>query len=142
MRTLFDVNVLIALFDPAHIHHERAHAWWERNRAGGWASCPITQNGFVRVLPQPGCPNAVTASEAMRLLRSAVASQDHAFRADDISLLDQQAFDDSRILGPKQLTDIYLLALSLRNAGRFATFAKAVRRSAVRGAAIERIVVI
>ena len=59
MRVLFDVNVLIALFDPGHVHHDRAHVWWEQNRASGWASCPLTQNGFVRVMSQPGYPNSV-----------------------------------------------------------------------------------
>jgi predicted nucleic acid-binding protein len=50
VRALFDVNVLIALFDPAHVHHESAHAWWKANQSSGWATCPLTENGFVRVL--------------------------------------------------------------------------------------------
>jgi uncharacterized protein len=142
VRTLFDVNVLIALFDPGHVHHERAHEWWALNQQGGWASCPITQNGFVRVLSQPRYPNAVTTLEAMRLLQSATMREGHAFWPDDISLLDGKIFDDTRILGPKRLTDVYLLALAVINHGRFATFDGAIPLPAVRGAELGRIVVI
>jgi predicted nucleic acid-binding protein len=59
-RALFDVNLLIALFDEQHVHHVRAQAWWAATRAGGWASCPVTENGFVRVISQPNYPNPLS----------------------------------------------------------------------------------
>ena len=68
MRALFDVNVLIARFDPAHVHHERAHRWWKLNKTSGWASCPLTENGFVRILSQPKYPNTIPTRDALRRL--------------------------------------------------------------------------
>ena len=142
MRALLDVNVLIALVDPAHIHYERAHAWWATNRSPGWASCPITQNGFARILSQPSYPGARSTADAMRLLELFAAQTNHAFWGDDISLLDRQRFNDSHILGPKQLTDIYLLGVAVKNGGRLATFDRAIPRSAVTGAEPRNLVVI
>ena len=88
MRALFDVNVLIALFQPDHVHHQRAHTWWEKNQNSGWASCPITENGFVRILSQPKYPMPQTVPSAIKLLNLAKASTDHAFWPDTVSLLD------------------------------------------------------
>jgi toxin-antitoxin system PIN domain toxin len=142
MRTLFDVNVLIALLDPAHIHHRQAHEWWMANSDGGWATCPFTEHGFVRIVSQRSYPEAITTSEAMRLLRASAAKGDHAFWGDDISVLDQQRFVADRIVGPKQLTDIYLLGVAVKNGGRLATFDRAIPRSAVTGAEPRNLVVI
>jgi toxin-antitoxin system PIN domain toxin len=142
MRAVLDVNVLIALFDPVHVHSHRAHEWWAANRSAGWASCPITQNGFVRILSQPSYPGARSTAEAMRLLELFAAQGDHAFWGDDISLLDQQRFNWNHILGPKQLTDIYVLGVAVKNGGRLATFDRAIPRSAVTGAEPRNLVVI
>jgi uncharacterized protein len=142
MRSLFDVNVLIALFDPLHIHHRQVHEWWTANGASGWATCPLTENGFVRILSQANYPRAVPTVDAMRRLRSSTAQSNHAFWGDDISLLDQQRFNSSHILGPKPLTDIYLLGVALKNGGRLATFDRAIPRSAVTGAEPRNLVVI
>lgn len=134
MRALFDVNVLIALFDPAHVHHERAHAWWKRNKAAGWASCPLTENGFVRILSQPKYPNAIPVNEAIQRLSRAIGGGGHAFWADDVSLTDENVFHREHMLGPKQITDLYLLALAIRNTGRLVTFDGGIPLSAVEGA--------
>jgi len=142
MRALLDVNVLIALIDPVHIHSRRAHEWWTVNRSEGWASCPITENGLVRILSQPAYPGARSPAEAMRLLQLFAEQGNHAFWGDDISLLDRQRFDRTHILGPKQLTDIYLLGVAVKNGGRFATFDRAIPRSAVTGAEPRNLVVI
>jgi toxin-antitoxin system PIN domain toxin len=142
MRTLFDVNVLIALLDPVHIHHRQAHEWWTANSASGWATCPFTENGFLRIVSQRSYPEAITTSEAMRLLRSSAGKGDHAFWGDDISLLDRQRFDSSHILGPKQLTDIYLLGVAVKNGGRLATFDRVIPPNAVIGAEPRNLVVI
>jgi toxin-antitoxin system PIN domain toxin len=142
MRSLLDVNVLIAMIDPLHVHHRQAHAWWTENEAGGWATCPLTENGFVRILSQASYPRSVPVGDAMRRLRNAAAQSNHAFWGDDISLLDAQRFNGSQILGAKQLTDIYLLGVAVKNGGRFATFDRAVPRNAVTGAEPRNLVVI
>ena len=142
MRVLFDVNVLIALFDPRHIHHHRAHTWWEHNRASGWASCPLTQNGFVRVLSQPGYPNSVATPAAIRILGKAVRTPDHAFWPDDLSITSGNQFRSERMLGPKQVTDLYLLSLAVQRDGRLATFDRTVPLSAVVGATSKHLAIL
>ena len=142
MRILFDVNLLVALLDEDHVHHGRAHEWWSTNREAGWASCPLTQNGCIRVISQPSYPNPVSVAFAHDFLSQQIAATDHAFWADDISLLDVHLFDRSRILGPRQLTDVYLLALAVRNGGRLATFDGSVPLNAVRGAEARRLAIL
>jgi uncharacterized protein len=142
VRALLDLNVLIVLIDEEHVHYRRAQQWWVANRTGGWASCPLTQNGFVRVLSQPGYSNPVPVAAAMDLLHRAASGRDHEFWADDISLLDLGHFDQTSIVGTKRLTDIYLLALAVKNAGRLATFDRAIPINAVRGAKRDHLVVI
>jgi toxin-antitoxin system PIN domain toxin len=142
MRALLDVNVLVALMDKDHIHHGAARAWWRADRDQGWASCPLTQNGFVRISCQADYPNRPTAAEAVDQLRRQLAEPSHEFWSDDISIADDGLFDRSRILGPRQLTDIYLLALAVRRGGRFVTFDRGVPLRAVRGAEAKHLVVI
>jgi hypothetical protein len=142
VRTLFDVNVLIALFDPDHVHHDRAHAWWKRHRDEGWASCPLTENGFVRIISQPAYPSPVTTARAIELLVVATADTRHAFWSDDVSLADPKRIEPIHILGPKQLTDIYLLALATKQRGRLATFDRSIPVAAVPGAQTRHLAVI
>jgi toxin-antitoxin system PIN domain toxin len=134
MRALFDINVLIALFDPAHVHHERAHGWWKQNKASGWASCPLTENGFVRILSQPKYPNPIAAQDAIRRLERSIERGGHAFWPDDVSLVDSTVFHREHLMGPKRITDLYLLALAVRNAGRLVTFDRSIALSTVEGA--------
>lgn len=141
MRALFDVNLLVALLDEQHIHHERAHSWWSAHQMFGWASCPLTQNGCLRVLSQPGYPNAVSVAFAREFLAQQVAATDHAFWADDLSLLDASRFDRSQILGPRQLTDVYLLGLAVAHDGRLVTLDGSVPLGAVLGAEARHLVV-
>jgi hypothetical protein len=140
MRALLDVNVLIALLDADHSMHARATQWFAANARSGWASCPITENGCVRVMSHPGYPNALPVRAVMERLREATSSAYHEFWPDDISLLDAQIADPTRIHGPRQLTDVYLLALAVRQGGRFVTFDASVSLSAVRGAEKKHIV--
>ena len=142
MRVLFDVNVLIALLDPGHVHHDRAHIWWEQNRTSGWASCPLTQNGFVRVMSQSGYPNSVATPEAIRILGMATRQQEHAFWPDDSSITDSDRFRSERILGPRQVTDLYLLSLAVQRDGRLATFDRTIPLSAVVGAKSKHLAVL
>ena len=134
MRALLDVNVLIALLDSDHAFHERARQWFGRNASRGWASCPMTQNGCVRVMAHAGYPNALPVPPVMERLREATRSPYHEFWADDVSLLDPRVADASRIHGPRQLTDFYLLALAVRRNGWFVTFDASVFTSAIKGA--------
>ncbi len=141
-RALLDVNVLIALLDEDHVHHARAREWLEANVAGGWASCPITQNGCVRVMSQPAYPNPLPAAAVVERLANATKRSEHRFWPDDVSLLDRGVADGGRIHGPKQVTDLYLLALSVGHRGRFATFDGNVPLSAIVGATRKHLAVI
>jgi len=105
MRALLDVNVLIALLDADHTLHARATSWFGSNAHSGWASCPITQNGCVRVMSHPGYPNALPVRAVIERLTQATSSSLHEFWAADISLLDPGLVDSARIHGPRQLTE-------------------------------------
>ena len=142
MRALYDVNVLLALFDTAHVHHAMARAWQRDNSAAGWASCPLTQNGFLRILSGPGYPRAIPLPDALAALQTQLELPGHEFWPDRLSIADRRVFDHARFLGPKQITDIYLLGLAVANGGRLVTFDRAITTSAVRGARPEHLVVL
>jgi hypothetical protein len=142
MRSLLDVNVVVALLDRDHIHHRSARSWLEREIHHGWASCAITQNGVVRVMSQPRYPNSVTTAEAADLLTAATRSAHHAYWSCDVSLIDPVVVDRSFLHGPRQVTDVYLLALATSKSGRFVSFDGAVPIDAVRGARSENLVVL
>lgn len=142
MRSLFDVNILIALLDTDHVGHAMATAWWGEHLRAGWASCPLTQNGAARVMSSPGYPNPLPVAEVVLRLGKACGTKHHAFWSDDLSLTDDKVFDPTRLLGPKQITDRYLLALAVRNGGRFVTFDRAITPTAVVGAKASHIVCI
>lgn len=130
---LLDVNVLIALLDPLHTQHEPAHSWFARN-AAAWASCALTQNGFLRIVSHPHYPNALTSpAEALPLLAALCARSEHQFWTDEVSLLDAELIDSGRLLTHGQLTDTWLLALAVRKGGRLATFDKRLVADAVVG---------
>ena len=81
MRALLEVNVLIALLDGAHVGHTTASAWLAREVRQGWASCPLTQNGCVRIMSQPAYPGALSAAEVALRLAQAAGHASHTFRA-------------------------------------------------------------
>ena len=134
MHALLDVNVLISLLDADHSLHARATQWFASHARGGWASCPITQNGCMRIMSHPSYPNALSVRAVMERLADASTSTFHEFWPDDISLLDAKVADFARIYGPRQLTDLYLLALAVRHNGQFITFDASVSLDAVRRA--------
>lgn len=133
-RALLDVNVLLALLDRDHVDHDRARDWLDTVIVGGWASCAITQNGFVRILAQPRYPSPVSPATAIALLSRACESQHHSFLPCDVSVLDAGQVDRSRLHGPRQVTDAYLLALAVAHDARFVTFGRALSLAAVHGA--------
>ena len=134
MRALLDVNVLIALLDADHALHSTAIHWFASHARAGWASCPITQNGCVRVMSHPSYPNALPILSIIERLREACASAVHEFWPDAVSVLDAKVANAARIHGPRQLTDVYLLALAVHRGGQFVTFDASVPREAVKGA--------
>ena len=131
MRSLLDINVLLALLDSDHVDHRRAQAWLRKEIGGGWASCALTQNGFVRILSQPRYPSPVTTAEAMSRLRKATQTEHHEFWSCRLSILDPAGIRQDRVLGPRQVTDVYLLALATDRGGRFVTLDQAVPLGAV-----------
>ena len=122
MRSLLDVNVLIALLDAEHVHHGAARMWMRENVRHGWATCPISQNGVLRIMAQPGYPRSIPSSLVAERLREATSTNHHRFWSDDVSLLHAETVDWGRIIGPRQITDVYLLALAVAHQGRFVTF--------------------
>jgi uncharacterized protein len=131
-RFLFDINVLIALIDPGHVQHENAHAWFAAKGQKAWATCPITENGVLRILGHPRYPNSPgTPAAVAELLAGFVALAGHEFWPDDVSLLKQKIVDQSRLLNSAHVTDSYLLLLARTHNGQLATFDRRLVTDAV-----------
>jgi toxin-antitoxin system PIN domain toxin len=140
---LLDVNVLLALFDPHHVHHDTAHDWFEEHSSAGWASCPVTENGFVRtanVAARTG--EFVPMATLIDRLRAFQRAGGHEFWHDDVSLLDNARFDARRIHGNRQVTDVYLLALAVAHDAQLVTFDARIPVAAVKGARRDHLVVL
>jgi toxin-antitoxin system PIN domain toxin len=142
MRALLDVNVLIALLDSAHVHHRLAMAWLGDNIRDGWASCPLTQIGCVRIMSQPAYPNRQPAGEVASRLGKAAQDRHHQFWNADLDLLATSSIDFAGVLTSRQVTDLYLLALATHRRGRFVTFDRHVPLAAVPSAKPHHLVVI
>lgn len=109
MTYLLDVNILIALIDPCHVQHDIAHDWFAREGKGAWATCPITENGVLRIIGHASYPNCPGSPAAVApLLRTMCSLDGHVFWSDDISLLDEEKIDTMRLLNAAQTTDSYL----------------------------------
>lgn len=141
-RALLDINVLLALLDSDHIDHQRAHEWLDAEIDAGWASCAITQNGFVRIISQSRYPSPIPPASAIELIDHACASDAHEYWGCEISLLDSASIDRARLHGPRQVTDAYLLALATAHDGRFVTFDASVPLTAVAAATDEHVTVL
>jgi len=144
VRALLDVNIVIALLDPDHAFHERSHDWWEANAKSGWASCPITENGVVRIMSHPGYSpgGRFTPGDLISRLQLFAGQTDHEFWPDDISLRDNAIFTTERIHSSRQITDLYLLALAAKHSGKLATFDRGIPISAARNAKTENLSVV
>ena len=124
---LLDVNMLVALFDPDHVHHDLAHDWFEDHREQGWATCPVTENGFVRVVSHPKYPGGAEQVESLvNRLRTFCASRHHHFWQDGVSLTDPAIFNAAFVRGHNQLTDLYLLGLAKKMGGVLVSFDRAI----------------
>lgn len=124
---LLDVNVLMALAWPSHIHHEAAHEWFTKEQQYGWATCPITQAALVRLSSNPKIiADAVSPKQAIALLEQITKLEFHQFWADNVSLTEASIFKEGYIVGHRQITDAYLLALAMQHNGRLVSFDKAI----------------
>jgi len=130
---LLDVNVLIALIDPAHVAHDDAHTWFSDTGSASWASCPITENGVVRILGNAKYPNSPGSPAVVAgIVEQLRALPGHGFWAEDFSLVGSDAIDASRVLTSAQVTDTYLLALAKVRGGQLATFDRRLSVDAVK----------
>jgi len=133
---LLNVNALVALFDPEHVHHRSAHEWFAVHRQKGWATCPLSENGLVRVVSHPSYPGrGTTVGDAIERLARFRESGDHTFWPDSVSLCDEDRLRLEHVMGHRQVTDLYLLALAVEKGGRLVTFDRRIRADAVAGGA-------
>jgi len=140
---LLDVNVLVALFDPNHVHHDAAHEWFGAHRAAGWATCPVSENGVVRVLSNPAYADPPTQpGEVVERLRTFCDSGHHTFWPDDVTLRDARTFRWDAAVSFRTLTDMYLVGLAAKHHGRLATFDRSINHKPVVGAERGHVVVI
>ena len=142
MRSLLDVNVLVALLDGAHLHHRVATDWLAANVAQGWASCPLTQNGCVRILSLPTYRNAQPPAAVAERLGKATANRSHEFWPDSVSVLEKGRLRWDHVLTSRQITDVYLLALAVANGGRLVTLDHGIATKVVPGAGSRNLLVL
>jgi toxin-antitoxin system PIN domain toxin len=129
---LLDINLLIALCDPMHVSHEIAHRWFASKGKQSWATCPITENGFVRVVSHPNYPNRPGETNAiLDILRQMCEATEHQFWNDDISLRDLITID--RVITHAQITEVYLLGLAVKRGSKFATLDQRIPVSIIPG---------
>jgi uncharacterized protein len=140
LRALFDVNVLIALLDEKHIHHQIATTWLRQNGHLGWTSCPITMNGCARIMCNASYPDSKPLTEILRRLNTATMQPFHSQLDTQVSIVDRTIFDHSRLHSGAQLTDVYLLGLAAANTARLVTFDKHIVVECVKIARPEHIV--
>jgi uncharacterized protein len=133
VQRLLDISVLIALCDPNHVAHERVALWFEETGGKAWVSCPITENGFLRIISSPSYPGlSGSVAVAVELLRKLKRHVGHHFWADDYSIANG-VVDLRRIAGPKQVTDLYLLGLAAHRKGKFSSLDLSIRAKLVQG---------
>lgn len=123
--TLLDVNALVALAWDSHVHHAAMRGWFAAEGSSGWATCPITESGFVRVSSNPkALPSAIGVSAARGVLGALRALDGHRFLVDDVSIVDP---DVPEVAGYRQVTDAHLLTLARRSGMRLVTFDAGIR---------------
>jgi toxin-antitoxin system PIN domain toxin len=142
MAYLLDINVLIARVDPWHEHHERAKIWLNARPDAGIVTCPLTENGFLRIYGHPSYPNGPggpgVALEELRMIRSLPT---HQFITDSLSIDDPDSFHSFSSIGPRQITDLYLLALAAKQRMSFVTFDTSIPADRVVGGSAALVVI-
>jgi hypothetical protein len=135
---LLDLNVLTALLWPAHEHHEAAHRWFRARQPAAWATTPLTQLGFVRLVSNPAFSrDALSPAGAVALLAQNLTTPSHRFWTDGLQVPTALRGREAALQGHQQFTDAYLLALALRHAAMVATFDRGLRGLAASSAAVE-----
>ena len=128
MTYLLDLNLLIALAWPSHVHHRAAQEWFRQTGKQNWASSPLTQTGFIRISSNPKfIDGAVTPKEAVALLEKATKLGHHQFWPDDLDITSTSTIPTSHLLGHQQVTDAYLLGLAIDRKGKLATLDASLR---------------
>jgi toxin-antitoxin system PIN domain toxin len=131
---LLDVNLLLALSDPMHVHHDIAQGWFAETGAQAWATCPVTENGFVRIASHPRYANRPgDVSSVLAILRQFCAAEGHHFWTEDISI--RHLLGSGKIVTHAHVTDIFLLGLAVHKGGKLATLDKRLPAKAVEGGA-------
>jgi toxin-antitoxin system PIN domain toxin len=129
---LLDVNVLLALSDPMHVHHEAAHRWFAARGQTSWATCPITENGYVRIASHPQYPNRPGDIPAvLSMLRQLCALEGHRFWTAAVSI--REILQPDVLIAHAQITDVFLLGLAVHQGGKLATLDQRITTAAVRG---------
>jgi toxin-antitoxin system PIN domain toxin len=134
---LLDVNALIALLDPNHVHHETMHAWFAARKPRTWATCPLTEKGLVRVLAQPaypGGPFAPRKTIGMLHVWKSNHGDSYELWTDDVSLTDATLFRTEFIVSSRQVSDVYLLGLAHRRGSRLVSLDRHLAWEAIQGA--------
>lgn len=142
-RYLLDINVLIALMDPDHTFHQLAHQWWNQ-KDRPWASCPITENGIIRIMASTTYSKSsqLSVADVTTLLSAFVSNSNHEFWHDHLSFRDKQEFKHTSILSSKHLTDLYLLALAAKNNATLVTFDQNISLNPVTSAKPENLFIL
>jgi len=134
MAVLLDVSVLIALFDRDHPMNNAVADWFTDHARSGWATCAITENGFVRIVSNAGYPHPIALGEALATLSQASRHESHEFWACDVTITDPEWLWPGAVLASGQLTDAYLLSLAVKHDGQFLTLDRRISPEIVRGA--------
>ena len=142
MRALLDINVLLALLDRDHIQHEQGRRWFQQQVYHGWASCAVTQNGFIRILSQPSYPGPRSHLAGDTTSGHGYFDRASRYWGSEVSILDETIFNHSRIHGPRQLTDVYLLGLAAHHGEAPRHLRSDDRAGAVRTASPNNLVVL
>ncbi len=131
---LLDVNVLIALIDPGHMQHDQAHEWFTAVGRRSFATCPITENGLIRIVSHPKYPNSPGPPSSVAPLLAAVrALPGHHFWPDSISITEAARIDIALLSSHARVTDSYLLALARAHGGRLASMDRRLGVEAIHG---------
>jgi toxin-antitoxin system PIN domain toxin len=136
--SLLDVNCLIALLDLDHVHHETMEQWFLLHWSEGWATCPITENGLIRVMSLQRYPSGRRSPDEMiaRLVMLKTShGAAHRFWPDEISLTDTSLFRSEYITGSHLVTGAYLLGLAAKHDARLVSFDRNLPWQAIRNGA-------
>lgn len=136
MTFLLDVSVAIALIDPAHVSHSTVQAWFAAGGSSSYATCPIVQNGVLRIVGHPSYPQSPgSPAAAWPALASLTEQAGHSFWSDDVDIMSSTLIDGEKVRTSGQVTDTYLLALAVHHGGKLATLDLRLSAAAVKGGA-------